>query len=66
MKREQCSKAKMELVGDFINMEYARNITIIENAYKKIQEEKDMKKKTPQKEQMPFVKKMKKIKEGRN
>lgn len=38
--REAHKKDKKLLVNDFINMEYARNMTIIENAYNKYTEEK--------------------------
>ena len=39
-KRENYYKHKKLLINDFINMEYSRNITIIENAYKKFRQEK--------------------------
>lgn len=38
-KRESYNTTKKLLINDFINMEYARNMTIIENAYNKYNEE---------------------------
>ena len=39
-KRENLNKTKKLLVNDFINMEYSRHMTIIENAFKKFRENK--------------------------
>ena len=37
-KKEQYAQAQKKLIGNFINLEYSRNIAIVENALKKFKE----------------------------